>query len=166
MLSSDFSCSVSTRLEGTETLEPLYLSSGDPGCSVSTRLEGTERGIRHQSDALPAEVAASRPDWRVLKVRYCNRAAAFLTVAASRPDWRVLKGYSSKRVMRLRRVAASRPDWRVLKVAGTPNAARTSGGVAASRPDWRVLKDDGYYGGDFQQKRCSVSTRLEGTERG
>jgi len=37
--------------------------------------------------------------------------------------------------------------------------------VAASRPAWRVLKDALCNRPDFREGRCSVSTRMEGTER-
>jgi len=37
--------------------------------------------------------------------------------------------------------------------------------VAASRPAWRVLKEVGHPGIELKPGGCSVSTRMEGTER-
>src|SRR6266487_1017534 len=61
-------------------------------------------------------------------------------------------------------VAASRPAWRVLK-AVLLGLIRGRCGVAASRPAWRVLKGNMMMLKNVYFGSCSVSTRMEGTER-
>src|SRR6266699_5903701 len=66
-------CSDSTRMEGTERLKSaLPGRTEQPGCSDSTRMEGTERVDAKRFSELPLGVAATRPAWRVLKVRRDN----------------------------------------------------------------------------------------------
>src|SRR6266699_1057070 len=60
-------CSVSTRMEGTESANGLSITQTTNCCSVSTRMEGTERNTNTTGGTITSIVAESRPAWRVLK---------------------------------------------------------------------------------------------------